>query len=232
MLDLDLAPVLTIDGPSGSGKGTISRRIADQLGWHLLDSGALYRVVGYAASLLGLDFSDAQAVTHCAETTHITFKDLKDGRDLRVLVNGHDVTDDLRTETCAAAASVVAAIPEVRNTLLNKQRSFRQAPGLVADGRDMGTIIFPDALYKVFLTASAAERAQRRYNQLKEKGLGVTLADLLREIEARDARDATRSVAPLKPASDAVILDSTGLSIEQVVAQVLELMRTARPRST
>ena len=220
-----LVPVLTIDGPSGSGKGTISARVADALGWHLLDSGALYRAVGFAASMAGLDLSDAEAVTRCAETTKISFRDPKDGGETRVIVNGLDATAEIRTETCGAAASAIAAIPSVRAALFDKQRSFRKAPGLVADGRDMGTVIFADAQHKVFLTASAEERAKRRYKQLKEKGLGVTLTTLLREIEARDVRDAERAVAPLKPATDAILIDSTGMSIDAVVAKVLALVR-------
>ena len=220
-----LVPVLTIDGPSGSGKGTISARVADALGWHLLDSGALYRAVGFAASMAGLDLSDAEAVTRCAETTKISFRDPKDNGETRVIVNGLDATAEIRTETCGAAASAIAAIPSVRAALFDKQRSFRKAPGLVADGRDMGTVIFVDAGHKVFLTASAEERAKRRYKQLKEKGLSVTLATLLREIEARDVRDAERAVAPLKPATDAILIDSTGMSIDAVVAKVLALVR-------
>ena len=218
-------PVLTIDGPSGSGKGTISARVADALGWHLLDSGVLYRAVGFAAGMEGLDLSDADAVTRCAQTTKISFRDPKDGGETRVFVNSLDATDDIRTETCGAAASAIAAIPSVRAALFDKQRSLRKAPGLVADGRDMGTVIFPDAGFKVFLTASADERARRRYKQLKEKGLGVTLAALLREIQARDLRDAERLVAPLKPATDAVLIDSTGMPIDTVVAKVLALVR-------
>jgi CMP/dCMP kinase len=220
-----IVPVLTIDGPSGSGKGTISRMVADALGWHMLDSGALYRAVGFAAGMEGLDLSDADAVTRCAQTTKITFRDPKDGSETRVIVNGHDATDEIRTETCGAAASAIAAIPSVRSALLSKQYSFRKSPGLVADGRDMGTVIFPDAAFKVFLTASAEERAKRRYKQLKEKGLGVTLAALLREIQARDVRDAERLVAPLKPADGATQIDSTGMPIDAVVALVLGLVR-------
>jgi cytidylate kinase len=223
-----IVPVLTIDGPSGSGKGTVSRMVADALGWHMLDSGALYRAVGFAAGMEGLDLSDAEAVTRCAQTTKISFRDPKDGAETRVIVNGMDATDEIRTETCGAAASAIAAIPGVRTALFDKQRAFRKAPGLVADGRDMGTVIFPDAPAKVFLTASAEERAKRRYKQLKEKGLGVTLAALLREIQARDVRDAGREVAPLKPAADAIVIDSTGMPVERVVATVLELVGKGR----
>lgn len=220
-------PVLAIDGPSGSGKGTISRAVADALGWHLLDSGAIYRAVGYAAGMAGIDLSDAAAVTRCTETAKIVFRDPKDGGETRVIVNGHDATDEIRTETCGAAASAIAAIPAVRAALLDKQRSFRKPPGLVADGRDMGTIVFADAPYKVFLTASAEERARRRYKQLKEKGLAVTLSTLLREIEARDERDATRKVAPLRPATGALIIDTTGIPVDAVIAQVLAVVQPA-----
>ncbi len=217
-------PVLTIDGPSGSGKGTISALVAEHLGWRLLDSGALYRAVGYAAGMEGLDLSDVDAVTRCAQGTRIQFRAASDGGLTRVIVNGHDATDELRTETAGAAASAIASMPTVREALVALHLGFRKAPGLVADGRDMGTVIFPDAGFKVFLTASAAERAKRRYKQLKEKGLSVTLGGLQREIEARDSRDASRAVAPLKPAEDALLVDTTGMGIEDVVAKVLAVV--------
>ncbi|HWG66056.1 MAG TPA: (d)CMP kinase [Rhodanobacteraceae bacterium] len=221
----DAIPVLTIDGPSGSGKGTIARAVADRLGWHMLDSGAIYRAVGYAAGAKDLDVSDAQAVARCAAETRVEFRDPGDGGDTRVIIDGEDATDAIRTETAGAAASAIAALPAVRKALVDKQLAFRQAPGLVADGRDMGTVIFPDAPFKVFLTASAAERAERRYKQLKSKGLDVTLANLLHEIELRDARDASRTVAPLRPAADAVVIDTTGQPIPMVVDRVLAVVR-------
>ena len=225
MTTKDSVPVLTIDGPSGSGKGTIARAVADRLGWHMLDSGAIYRAVGYAAGAKDLDVSDAQAVARCAAGTRIEFRDPGNGGDTRVLIDGEDATDAIRTETAGAAASAIAALPEVRKALVDKQLAFRQPPGLVADGRDMGTVIFSEARFKVFLTASAAERAERRYKQLKSKGLDVTLASLLHEIELRDARDASRTVAPLRPAADAVVIDTTGQPIPMVVDRVLAVVR-------
>lgn len=221
----DTAPVLTIDGPSGAGKGTVSRLVATRLGWHYLDSGALYRAVGVAASWANLDVSDPAALVRCAFDTQIEFVEAGE-QGLRVLINGSDATDEIRLETTGAVASAIAGFPEVRSALKERQRAFRRPPGLVADGRDMGTVIFQDATHKVFLTASAEERAERRYNQLKDKGVSVTFTGLLREILARDARDAQRTVAPLRPAEDAVLIDTTGLSIEEVVEQVLGLLKS------
>jgi len=226
-----LPAVLTIDGPTGSGKGTISRAVADRLGWHFLDSGALYRAVGLAASLEGLAFDDHDALARCALETDIRFED-RPNDDPLVFVNGAEAGGEIRTESAGAAASAIAAIPSVRTALVEKQRLFRQLPGLVADGRDMGTVIFPDAGVKVFLTASAEARAERRYKQLKQKGFEVTLSTLLRDIVARDARDTGRAVAPLRPADDAVLLDTTGMSIDAVVEQVLALVAEQRAAAT
>ncbi len=219
------APVITIDGPTSSGKGTISRAVAARLGWHLLDSGALYRLVGLAAERSGLDLADEPGLAALAAAMDVGFGTAVEAE--RVTLAGADVTAALRTETAGAAASRVAVLPAVRRALLGRQRAFAQAPGLVADGRDMGTVVFPNAPLKVFLTATAEARAARRYKQLKEKGIDVSLPDLSREIAQRDARDASRTTAPLTPAADARVLDSTSLTPEEVVARILRWLEAA-----
>jgi CMP/dCMP kinase len=220
----ETVPIVTIDGPSSSGKGTISRIVAARVGWHLLDSGALYRLVAVGGLLRNLDPDDVEEHVAVARSMRVEFAAAASGEE-RVLLNGQDVTRKIRTEEAGSGASRVATWPAVRAALLERQRAFVQPPGLVADGRDMGTVIFPGARLKVFLTASAEERAERRHKQLIEKGSAASLAALSREIAERDLRDSTRQVAPLKPAPDAQLLDSTGLSIDAVVERVLSLGR-------
>lgn len=215
------APVITIDGPSGSGKGTIAGLLAQKLGWCLLDSGALYRLLAFAARNHGVDLTNEEAMKVLAAHLDVQFVAVADGQAQRIILEGEEVTDAIRNEQIGAGASQVAALPAVREALLQRQRAFLEMPGLVADGRDMGTVVFPEAPLKVFLTASAEERARRRYLQLKAKGDDVNLASLLDEIRARDERDIQRAVAPLKPAADAIQLDSTELSIEQVLQRIL-----------
>ena len=215
------APVITIDGPSGSGKGTVAGLLAQRLGWCLLDSGALYRLLAFAARNHGVDLTNEEAMKVLAAHLDVQFVAVADGQAQRIILEGEEVTDAIRNEQIGAGASQVAALPAVREALLQRQRAFLEMPGLVADGRDMGTVVFPEAPLKVFLTASAEERARRRYLQLKAKGDDVNLASLLDEIRARDERDIQRAVAPLKPAADAIQLDSTDLSIEQVLQRIL-----------
>lgn len=221
-------PVITIDGPAGSGKGTISRRVADQLGWHILDSGALYRLVGLAAQRKQIDLDDETRLTEVAEELDVVFKANQRGGVL-IMLEGCDVSLDIRTEEAGAAASQVAAKLTVRKALLARQRRFQRRPGLVADGRDMGTIVFPQAPIKVFLTASAEIRAERRLNQLKQQGISANLRGLIRDIEKRDARDTNRKDAPLIPAADAIIIDTGKLSIDEVVNKVLSAVKRALP---
>ncbi|WP_299584984.1 (d)CMP kinase [uncultured Microbulbifer sp.] len=218
-----LPPVVTIDGPSGSGKGTIAKLLADRLGFTLLDSGALYRAAALAALQKEVDLADEAVLTQVAKDLDVRFL-VSDGR-LQVLLEGRDITNEIRMERVSMAASTVAAIPGVRAALLQRQRDFRLEPGLVADGRDMGTTVFPDAPVKVYLTATADERARRREAQLREKGVSVSLRDLLDDIRARDAQDMNRKASPLAPAEDAVELDSTGVGIEEVLRRVLALVQ-------
>ncbi len=213
--------VVTIDGPSGTGKGTIARIIADRLGWHLLDSGALYRVLALAVISHAVDFEDINSITTMAEHLDVEFKPSGDmNMETDIFLEGEEVSKSIRTEEMGNYASIVATIPSVREALKSRQRSFRQSPGLAADGRDMGTVIFPDADLKIYLTASAEERAKRRYKQLKEKGLNVNIPALSREIAERDNRDASRTVAPLKPAEDAEIIDTSDMTIDEVIQQI------------
>lgn len=222
---MSAAPVIAIDGPAGSGKGTISQRLALALGWHLLDSGALYRLTGLALLRAGDNADDPAQAAAAASGMVIEFQPDPAGGGTRILLAGEDVSDAIRTEAVSAMASRMGAIPGVRAALLERQRALRQPPGLVADGRDMGTVVFPDAPLKVFLTASAEARARRRHKQLKDKGESVNVAHLLRELELRDARDRERAVAPLVPADDAVVVDTTDMDIDTVMATLLALVR-------
>ena len=219
------APVITIDGPGGSGKGTIAQKVAKSMCWHLLDSGALYRLVALAASNHGVPLENEESLQILAENMDVQFLVDESDQPMRIVLEGDVVTKDIRSEEVGRDASKVAALPSVRAGLLQRQHDFREAPGLVADGRDMGTVVFPDAELKIFLTASVEERAQRRFKQLQEKGMSANLADLQAAIQSRDEQDMNRSVAPLVPADDSIVIDSTDMTINEVYT---ELMNHAR----
>ena len=214
--NINNVPVIAIDGPSASGKGTVAQRVAAKLGFHYLDSGALYRLVALATMRAGVDLSDERTISDVAAGLDVVFKDEE------IRLGNESVTDAIRTEACGNSASRIAAYPLVRAALLARQRAFCQLPGLVADGRDMGSVVFPEAVLKIFLTASAETRAQRRHKQLMEKGIGANIATLLQDIRDRDARDSNRSVAPLQLGTDTTLLDTTSLDITQAVDSVLK----------
>ena len=225
-------PVITVDGPGGTGKGTLSSYLADWLGWHFLDSGALYRVLALAAERHDIGPEDIAGLADLGRNLDVIFKQSASAEGNFVILEGDEVNDLIRTETCGNLASRIAALPEVRKALLDRQHSFRKSPGLVADGRDMGTVVFPDARLKIYLTASVEERARRRYKQLKEKGFDVNLPQLSVEITERDARDSQRTVSPLRPADDAAVIDTTHLNIEDVIDRVKVLVRDRFPGIT
>ncbi len=217
-------PIITVDGPSGTGKGTICSYLTDWLQWNFLDSGALYRVLALAAQKRNINSDDELALANLAENLNVEFKVAGAGSLVNVILDGEIVTDEIRTEKCGEAASVVAPIIAVRKALLDRQKAFHKEPGLVADGRDMGTVVFPQATLKIYLTASAEERAKRRYKQLKEKGISANLRDLSASIAERDERDSTRVASPLKPAEDAIIVDTSMLDIDAVVTEISDLV--------
>jgi cytidylate kinase len=225
-----LSPVITIDGPAGTGKGTVSQLLATALNWHFLDSGVIYRVLALAVLQQHVSLDDEPALTQLAQRLAIAFESLTPDTPARVLLAGQDVTVAIRSEACSNAASEVSALRRVRAALLERQRAFRQPPGLVADGRDMGTIVFPDAMLKFYLEASQEERAKRRWSQLQQQGINVSLHDILRDLADRDIRDQTRTIAPLRPAADAIIIDTTYLSVAEVVQRVMDNVKVTLGR--
>jgi len=224
-----LLNVITVDGPSGTGKGTIGQLLAQRLGYHYLDSGALYRLLALAAKRHKVALDNVEALSVLAAHMDVSFTMNAEGDTPRVILEGEDVSAEIRTEEMAAGASTVAVLPEVRQALLGRQRAFVELPGLVADGRDMGTVVFPEAGVKIFLTASPEERAERRYKQLMDKGESVSLAALVESVRARDEKDSTRRISPLVPAGDAVVLDTTGMTISQVLEKACDIVRRSIP---
>ena len=222
-------PVIAVDGPSGTGKGTICSHLATWLGWHLLDSGALYRILAIAADKYQLELDNESAIADIAGSLDVVFQQPQPEKDITVIFEGDDITRKIRTEECGNSASQIAVLPQVRSALLDRQRQFQQTPGLVADGRDMGTVVFSDAPLKIYLIASAEERAKRRYKQLKQKGFNVNLPRLSAEIAERDTRDSQRTVSPLKPADDAIVVDTTTLDISEVIKKIENLVQETLP---
>ena len=222
-------PVITVDGPSGTGKGTVCSHLANWLGWNFLDSGALYRVLAVAAEKYDLARDNEPGIAELAESLDVVFDRPQPGKDVTVIFEGNDISQQIRTEECGNSASQIATLSEVRSALLERQRKFRQKPGLVADGRDMGTVVFADAPLKIYLIASAAERAKRRYKQLKQKGFSVNLPRLTADIAERDTRDSQRTISPLKPADDSIVVDTTTLEISTVILKIEKLVRETLP---
>ncbi|MCK5499158.1 MAG: (d)CMP kinase [Gammaproteobacteria bacterium] len=222
-------PVIAVDGPSGTGKGTVCSHLANWLSWNFLDSGALYRILAVAAERHHLETNNEAAIADIAESLDVVFQRPQPGKDVTVIFEGNDISQEIRTEECGNSASQIATLPKARSALLERQRKFQQAPGLIADGRDMGTVVFADAPLKIYLIASAAERAKRRYKQLKQKGFNVNLPRLAADIAERDTRDSQRTISPLKPADDAIVVDTTILEISEVIKKIENLVKETLP---